>query len=192
MKKLLLLIPFIGIQTFSQISETTSDFGMWEINYMLDEFGEPTAEGYITQKININGEFSRFLNYKDIVTNFRVEFIIREREVSLQLYEDGNNHPLRGYDNYRVQIKHNGKIVTLGLAPVDHFKAYNTPFSLVKFNKSGSRLKIFESQELINLFFQGGEFKFNITEMTDHRQRKYLFQIDDAAGFLNAYKILID
>jgi len=190
MKKILFVLTFslIGIQTFSQISETTSDFGMWEINYMLDEFGEPTPEGYITQKININGEFSSSTTR---LSNLRVEFIIRKRNVSLQLYEHGKNHPLEYNHNYRIQIKHNGKIVTLGRTKVDHFKARNILDHKLRFNNSGDRLEVRESKELINLFYKGGEFKFNIIGITDYANRNYSFQIDDAAGFSNAYRELI-
>ena len=206
MKKLLFLLAFsvIGIQSFSQIPATTkdgksvllkpdgtwefatkkinidsNDFGMWMINYFVDEFGDPTSQGFI--KTSINGKFG---NSATTNSKLRVEFLISEGNVSLQLYEYAGNHSVSGKimtKTYKIQIKHNEKIVKGGRKNNKDFKATNY----------SDRMKVNYSNELINLFSQGGKFKFYIIESGDYANGSYSFQIDDAVGFSNAYRELI-
>ena len=209
MKKIIFLLAFtlIGIQSFSQISATTkdgksvllksdgtwefvnkkknidsNDFGMWKINYFVDEFGDPTSEGYITERTSIKGKFS---NSATTNSNLRVNFLISEGNISLQLYEYAGNHPVSGKissQSYRIQIKHNGKVVKGGRKKNKDFRATNY----------SDRLKVNYSDELMNLFSQGGEFKFRIIETGDYANGSYSFKIDDVSGFSNAYKKLME
>ena len=207
MKKLLFVLAFtlMYMQSFSQISATTkdgksvllksdgtwefvtkktnidsNDFGMWKINYFVDDFGYPTSEGYISSKTRINGKFS---NSATTNAKLQVGFIISEGNVSLRLYEYASNHSVSGKimkKSYKIQIKHNEKTVKGGRKSNKDFKAYNY----------SDRMKVNYSDELLNLFSQGGEFKFYIIETGDYANGSYSFKIDDAAGFANAYREL--
>ncbi len=132
MKKLILLLPIIFIcsQVFSQISVTTNSgdkvilnsngtwnyknkitttiegLGDWEVKYFVDEFGDPTNNGYITTKELISGNFS---NSATNNASLLAQFLIKDSaHVALKLYEYESN-VVKAYSSkkYSVKIKDN-------------------------------------------------------------------------------------
>jgi hypothetical protein len=158
----------------------SNDFGMWEIRYFVDEFGDPTSQGYIEGKKRIYGTFSNSATTND---DLGVEFIIDKGRFYFQLFEYNRTHSVKGNissQSYKIQVKHNGKVVKGGRKKNKDFRATNY----------SDRLKVNYPDDLINLFSQGGEFKFSIIETGDYANGSYKFTVNDVSGFSNAYKKL--
>lgn len=56
-----------------------NNLGVWEIRYFVDDFGQPTNEGYITTEYSIYGKFS---NTATENSDLRVVFIIDDKKIS--------------------------------------------------------------------------------------------------------------
>ena len=144
------------------------NFGIWEIAYFVDDFGEPTKDGYI--RTEIKGTFSNDWTQN---SKLRVRFIIESAEIIyIKLYEEYDSSPKVLYDktSYRVLVKDSKEEVHTLQAYHNHDKLF---FPSV------------ESKKLYNILLQGGTIKFNIVS-SDLLSSKYNFTIDNADGFENA------
>ena len=151
-----------------------NSFGFWKVKYYVDDFGDPTHQGYIRTKLE--GKFS---NSATTNAKLNVKFLIESESVSIMLYEYADNHPINGKistKEYDILIKHNGIKVNYG------FSGRNWSDRIV--------LDKAKSLTLIKLFKKGGKFQFNIKEEGNYSQSTYRFTIDDASGFDNALKAL--
>lgn len=148
--------------------------GMWRVGYYVDEFGEPTKDGYITNTNYINGLFS---NTATENSDLNVKFLISDRnDISIQLYEYGSNNPVKAYspDSYSVLMQdQEGNRQKL--------KAINYSDRL-SFNKA-------ESIKVHNAFIKGGEVSFRITEIETPTTR-YAFSVGNAQYYDNAFRKL--
>jgi len=148
--------------------------GIWSVNHYVDDFGEPTKEGYIRNTNLISGLFSNTatqnsdLNVRLLITN--------SSDISIMLYEYAGNNPVKAYsaDSYRVLIQDkDGK----------RYKLTATNYSdRLSFNKSTSK-KVHE------ILMKGGMIKFKIIE-TDTPTTEYGFTISNADWYDNAYRKL--
>jgi hypothetical protein len=128
MKKLLFLLLFIPVFSFSQIMATVDEngkkvilnsdgtwnyesqvdnklvegTGIWSIKYYVDDFGDPTDEGYIAHDYYIKGTFS---NSATTDSNLNVFFLISGADnIAVQLYEYAGNNPVKAYGTNEYQI----------------------------------------------------------------------------------------
>jgi hypothetical protein len=148
--------------------------GIWRIGKYIDEFGEPTDEGYITNTEYIQGTFSNTathdsaLNVKFLITN--------SSDVNIQLYEYAGNNPVKAYspDNYSVQLQdkdgNRNKLIAINYS------------DRLSFEKEASRI-------VHNALMKGGVIKFNIVE-DDSPTTRYQFEINNADWYENAYRLL--
>ena len=148
--------------------------GMWSVRHYVDEFGEPTKEGYITNTSTIKGQFS---NTATQDSRLNVDFLItNSSKISIQLYEYAGNNPVKAYsaDSYRVLIQDkDGK----------RYKLTATNYSdRLTFNKSSSR-------KVHGILMKGGMIKFKIVEI-DTPTTEYDFTISNADWYDNAYRKL--
>ena len=159
------------------------DFGIWEIGYFVDDFGDPTSEGYIKNSRYIKGTFS---NSATTNADLNVKFIIyNDGRISIKLYEYGRNHAVSGKistKTYKIQIKHNGVVVKTGKKKNKDFSGEN----------SYERVRVEPKEELIDILSSGGEVKFKIIETGTYSNSSYSFKIDDVSGFSNVYKKLTE
>ena len=150
--------------------------GMWEVTYYVDDFGEPTKEGYITNKKYIKGTFSNTATQNsDLNATFAIN---KSTDISLFLYEYAKNNPVKAYspDEYRVLLQDkDGNRYRL--------KATNYSDRLV-FNAVHSK-KIHQALKL------GGEVKFKIVEV-ETPTTNYSFTIKNADFYGNAFTKLFD
>lgn len=84
--------------------------GIWSIKYFIDDFGDPTDEGYIAHDYYIKGTFS---NSATTNTSLNIFMIVKaQNDISVQLYEYAGNTPVQAYSSteYQINIKDsNGK-----------------------------------------------------------------------------------
>jgi hypothetical protein len=148
--------------------------GIWRVQYYVDAFGEPTKEGYITNRGYLKGAFSNTATQN---SELNVNFLItNSSDVDIKLYEYARNNPVKAYraEDYTVLIQDkDGKRNTL--------KATNNSDRL-SFGRDDSRT-------VHNALMKGGNIKFFITE-NDTPTTKYQFEISNADWYENAYSIL--
>jgi hypothetical protein len=148
--------------------------GIWSVNFYVDDFGEPTKQGYITNTSDIRGTFS---NTATQDSKLNVRFLIsKSNDISIKLFEYAGNNPVKGYsDNkYRVVMQDkNGK----------RYKLNATNYSdRLSFGSSDSTL-------IHKALLKGGSIKFRITE-TRTPTTQYSFKIGNTEWYNNAYRKL--
>ena len=144
------------------------------MGFYVDEFGEPTKDGYISNSSYIQGLFS---NTATQDSDLNVKFLISDKnDISIQLYEYAGNNPVKAYSatSYLVLIQDsNGERLKL--------RATNYGDRLA-FNKS-------ESIKVHKALMNGGEIQFRITEV-ETPTTQYGFSIANANYYDNAYRKL--
>lgn len=150
--------------------------GMWKLDYYVDDFGDPTKDGYITNKNMINGSFS---NTATQDSRLNVRFLISDSSrISILLYEYARNNPVKSYsyDSYTVLVKD-------AEGNRSKFRAANTSDRLVLIKA--------DSKKLHQILKAGGKTVFRITE-DDSPTTIYEFEIRNAEYYDNAYRKLIE
>lgn len=151
--------------------ENLNNTGMWTVSYYVDDFGEPTKEGYIRNTNLISGTFSNTATQN---SDLNVEFLIsNSSDISIMLYEYAGNNPVKAYssESYQVLIQDkDGKRLKL--------RATNYSDRL-SFDKTASR-------QVHNILMKGGAIKFKIYEI-DTPTTEYDFTILKADWYENAY-----
>jgi len=153
-----------------------NNLGIWDIDYFVDEFGEPTKEPYITTKNPIYGSFS---NSATEGSRLRVQFIIANNEsVAIKLFEYDRSNPVKKsyYVEYNVlvQDKDGNKYNLSAFISGDR----------LRFGWSYDDYK--DARKMHNILKKGGKIKFKITEIK-HATTQYNFEIDNADWYENAY-----
>lgn len=151
--------------------ENLNNTGMWTVSYYVDDFGEPTKEGYIRNTDLIAGTFSNTatqnsaLNVKFLITN--------SSDISIMLYEYAGNNPVKAYSSewytVLVQDKDGSRIKLSAINRSDR----------LQFNTDGSR-------KIHHILMKGGDVKFKIIE-DDAPTTQYQFKIKKADWYENAY-----
>lgn len=154
--------------------ENLNNTGMWSVGYYIDEFGEKTKQGYITNSLSITGTFS---NTATQDSRLNVDFLITNSyKISFQLYEYAGNNPVKAYssDSYRVLIQDKD-------GNRYNFTAINYSDRL-QFDKTTSK-------QVHNILMKGGSIKFKVVEI-DTPTTEYYFIIPNADWYENAYRKL--
>lgn len=148
--------------------------GMWRVGFYVDEFEEPTKDGYITNKQLISGTFS---NTATQDSRLNVKFLIsNSTNISIQLYEYAKNNPVKAYssDSYSVLMR-DSEGNRLKLRAVNYSDR-------LSFNKT-------ESKKVHKALMKGGKIEFRIKEI-DTPTTQYNFAITNAEYYNNAYRKL--
>jgi hypothetical protein len=148
--------------------------GMWRVLYYVDEFGEPTEQGYITNTKTIVGTFS---NTATQDSPLNVEFLItNSSRISIQLYEYAGNNPVKSYshDSYTVLVQD---------------KDMNRMTLIAENTSERLFFSAYASRQIHNALMKGGTLKFRITD-DDTPTAQYQFDIQKADWYENAYRKL--
>ena len=148
--------------------------GMWSLRFFVDDFGEPTKGGYITNTKFIQGAFSNTAT-QDSALNVRF-VITKVPGISILLYEYAKNNPVKASspDSYTVLVQDkDGNRLKL--------KAVNYSERLT-FEKAAS-------EKIHDALLKGGSLMFRITEK-DRPTTQYNFSIQKADWYGNAYEKL--
>ncbi|MDY0144105.1 MAG: hypothetical protein RBR97_19665 [Bacteroidales bacterium] len=148
--------------------------GMWSVNYYVDEFGEKTKQGYITNTSLIRGTFS---NTATQDSKLDVRFLIsNSSDISFELFEYAGNNPVKAYATTKytvlVQDKDGNRL---------RLKATNYS-DRISFDKTASR-------QVHNAIMKSGTLKFRIVE-DETPTTIYEFSIQNADWYENAYRKL--
>ena len=148
-----------------------SNTGMWSVGHYVDEFGEPTKEGYISNTDYIEGTFSNTATQN---SNLNVTFLItNSSKISFQLFEYAKNNPVKAYstDTYKVMIQDKDG------------KRYN----LIAENYSDRiSFNSYSSKQVHSILLKGGSIKFKVIE-NETPTTQYEFTISNADWYENAY-----
>jgi hypothetical protein len=151
--------------------ENINNTGIWTVQYYVDDFGEPTKEGYIRNTNLISGTFSNTatqnsaLNVKFLITN--------SNDINIMLYEYAGNNPVKAYssESYKVLIQDKDG---------NRMKLRATNYSdRLSFDKTTSK-------KVHNILMKGGNIKFKIYE-SDTPTTEYDFTINNSDWYENAY-----
>jgi hypothetical protein len=148
--------------------------GIWSVGHYVDDFGEPTKQGYISNRNYIQGTFSNTATQN---SDLNVTFLItNSNKISFQLYEYANNNPVKAYSSlsYTVMIQDkDGK----------RYKLFAENYS--------DRLTFdsYSSKKVHNILLKGGAIKFKVIEI-ETPTTQYDFSISNADWYDNAYKKL--
>jgi len=151
--------------------------GIWNLCHYVDDFGEPTKKGYITNKSAIQGMFSNTATQNSVLN---VSFLIPNlSEISIMLFEYAGNNPVKTFSDisYHVLIQDkDGNRLKL--------RAVNFSDRLTFIDKTTS-IKVH------NILLKGGTIKFKIVEI-DTPTTEYEFTIQNADWYQNAYIKLVN
>lgn len=151
------------------------NLGIWKINYFVDDFGEPTDEGYITTEQPIYGTFS---NTATQDSRLRVRFIIAgKKSVAIKLFEYDGNNPVKGYeDSYKVLVQDKDG---------NRYELYasNYDSDRLTFSSYGSNS---DSEKFHKILMKGGNVKVRIIDR-DRTSTQYNFTVNNADWYENAY-----
>lgn len=154
--------------------ENINNTGMWKVNFYVDDFGEPTKEGYIRNTSLISGFFSNTATQN---SDLNVKFLIsNSSDVDMMLYEYARQNPIKSSssESYRVLIQDKDG---------ERLKLRATSYGdRLSFSKTDSR-------KVHNILMKGGEIKFRIIE-NDRPTTNYKFTISKADWYENAYRKL--
>ena len=152
-------------------------FGIWTIKYYIDEFGDPTEDGYVTTKNRIQGKFSN-----TATTNSELDVCLYlDENVGIRLFEYGSNIVKGAYSNgtaYDIIVLSPSKEKTKMTGTLHY---------------GGDRIFL-DSQyvtDFYKILIEGGEVKVSMVNH-DHPASKYLFTIDDSSCIENALKYLYE
>lgn len=143
-----------------KIDAQNNKFGIWEMDYYVDDFGEPTKEGYL--KTSCTGLFS---NSATTNSELGVKFLIDKSDIRIQLYEYNRNHPIKGEGFLKFKAKRaDGEIL--------EFQTYNS--------ERGDNTVIKEYYKKLIYFLQkGGEIKFIAENGNSYSISEYEFVLND-------------
>ncbi len=161
----------------NQVDISSEDLGIWEVKYFVDDFGDPTNEGYISSNI-IDGTFS---NSATTNSKLKLYFIISNEDIGMKLFEYGSNvlKTTRKVE-YKIIFKHNGVRFD---KPVSGVMYSDRLYIVDNINSSMS------SDFFRDLLKQGGDFNFVITELGSYASSSYKFKFN-ADGYSNAHSTI--
>jgi hypothetical protein len=150
--------------------------GIWKVSYYVDEFGEPTKEGYITNKLLIEGKFSNTATQN---SDLNVRFLIsNSSDISIKLFEYARANPVKtsSSESYRVLMQDKDG---------ERYKLWGANYSdRISFDKS-------ESLKIHKALMKGGKIKFKMYE-SRNSSTEYDFEIDNSEWYNNAYTKLTE
>lgn len=155
-----------------KIDINNKEFGIWKTSYYVDDFGEPTKEGFVGAVCE--GVFS---NSATTNSDLGVKFLIDESSIRIQLYEYARNHPIKGEGILVFKAKRGDEIL--------EFKTYNSD--------SGNNTVDNEYYDLLISFLQkGGEIKFIAETSSSYSLSEYKFTLIDASYIKEALLYIKD
>lgn len=150
--------------------------GIWQVKYYVDEFNNPTTEGYITTKEYVVGTFS---NSATTNSTLYVIWLIDKDGVAIKLAEYGRNVVKSSYDSTDYSIT---------MLDPDGNKVSMTGTMY----KGGDRIYIDSKykSKVLDALKRNLTVSFRIDETGKYASSSYLFKMEDTSFFDNAYNML--
>lgn len=170
----LLLIVALLIGQSIAFAERPARYGMWNRYYSVDEFGLPTDEICIANYRKITGTFSN-----SATTNSPLEAVIlmgvNPYLVNIRLFEYQKS-PVKNSSSKEIYYR---------IAMLDTYKIKHEYTGTMLSGGDAIILNCDDSEDIIGFLSREGTVIFSITR-SDRPTTKYLFQIDDTTGLINA------
>lgn len=144
-----------------------NNLGAWDIGYYVDDFGERTGENFVSMIL-----YGKFSNSATTNSDLKVRILIDKSSSSIQLYEYGGNHPIKGegFIHFKIRDKNNQEY---------QIRGYNS-------TRGSTTIGAEYDKILRNILLSGGEIKF-IAEANKYGSPSiYNFIISNADWFENA------
>lgn len=153
-----------------------TNLGVWTVRYYVDEFQNPTTEGYITTSNYVVGTFS---NSATTNSDLYVIWLIDSSDVAIKLLEYGRNVVKSSYDSTSYSIT---------MLDPDGNKVSMTGTMY----EGSDRIYIASAYKdtVLNALKKNGSVSFKIVEEGKYATSSYLFKMADTSYFSNAYKQL--
>lgn len=147
--------------------EVTGDAGLWKTKHYVDEFGNPTNDGYI-----MTVALGKFTNSATNGSDLKVEVLCNENDAEIELLEYGK-YPINviGTSTINIKINFEGQTVNLGRG---------------WFSESTKRITINNALPLFKALVEHEKVTMYIT-IDNYGKSTYLFDIY-SAGFEYNYK----
>ncbi|MEA4928415.1 MAG: hypothetical protein VB104_07025 [Candidatus Limiplasma sp.] len=160
----------IAANKANKAANNPDDLGMWELRYYVDEFGNPSEQGYITNTKWNKGEFS---NSATEGAALNAQFLIDIDDVALKLYEYAGSNPLKVYNTtvYDVSI-----LASDG----QKYTCQATEYSD----------RLYLPRDVLDIFSQNGKTSFYVAETGSYASSTYNFTIADTSYIGNAIALL--
>ena len=156
------------VQTENKAKETS----LYKIKYFVDEFGDPTNEGYISQITPAEGTFSNSATRNSDMLWY---FIIAPQETAFIIYEYGWSL-VSGASSYPTRYEISAKVAD---GTVYTYKA----------NNYSDRISISPNEEaaFIDLLCANSSVKIVIKEISDYSNTSYNLGTVDCTGLAGLY-----
>lgn len=169
----------ISTPTLTPTPTPTPSTGFWELKYYVDEFKQPTKNGYI----EVNTSTGTFSNSATTDSSLSARLVVDKEKVCIFLYEYGDmlvKNPYSQSQDYDITIKDkDGEKLTF------HGIIYSGADRLCFWSFYAYEHTEEEAREMIA---KGGEVSFYIVEQ-ERQTTSYLFTVD-CTGYNEAYKLL--
>ena len=153
---------------------TSGTYGIWRIDYYVDEYGEMTTKKYIINILPVTGTF------RNVATNgspLNVQILVdSSTEISLLLYEYGRS-PVKSSSYRRYWAKMND------CQGQEHLFWLALNRDRISFEN--------QSEEVHNILIKGGKIQCWIHE-DGNPINEYLFTINNGDGYSTAYEKLVE
>lgn len=154
---------------------TKENNSLFDIFYFVDDFGDPTDIGYISQKTFSKGTFS---NSATTNSTINWELILAKDEAAIVIYEYGSTRLIGSYgfpDAYNVLIKgSDGKVYQF------YCKNYSDRISV----------NSVDVKSFTDIFLAGGDVKIAITEDSKYSYTSYSLGAINCDGVKELYESL--
>lgn len=164
----------LPVDTSSVITPAVIPTSTWVVKHYVNDFGDETKQGYITNAVPILGTFSNSATQDSPLI---VEFLFDSKSMCIQLYEYARNNPVKSYGSKDYSVKFKDK----------DGKTYR--LHATNYESDRMRLDKSSSSQLNAALLKGGKVQFVITE--DDSPTEYRFTIDNAEGYSAARKELM-
>ena len=170
-----------GTWEYAKVAQTNfQGNGIWEIKYYVDDFGDPTDTGFITNTDLIKGTFSNSATTNSLLYAY---FLVNGKgDIAVKLFEYGSSE-VNAYSTeyYEVKVKDsNGTVHSL---PATIFEGGDRLY----IDSAARKNKI---SKMHNLMVEGGELQVVIISPSSYPST-YKFSIN-ADGYKNAFDALFE
>ena len=157
---------------YAQTENRTTETSLYKIKYFVDDFGDPTNEGYISQITPAEGTFSNSATRNSDMLWY---FIIAPQETAFIIYEYGWS-PVSGASSYPTNYEISVKLAD-GAVCTYRAKNYSNRISV----------NLNEESDFINLLCSNSSVRIVIKEISDYSNTSYNLGTVDCTGLAELY-----
>lgn len=150
---------FYSCGNSSPSADTVKDnsYGIWNINYYVDDFGEKTDKGYVSTEIK-----GKFNNSATTDSDLRVVLSVDTACVYIRFFEYGGTHPVKGRSGDQIDFK-------IKDSEGNTHRMYSMTVN--------QDINVLEDSVLMGMLLKGGDIKFIATKSEHGSKSEYFFTL---------------